>query len=156
MELRDVWRKDLNVFQQLSSGVSQDASHTHLQNTLRQVFRQVERGRTRLNKLKQLAQLLDLELVALKALDRAKLDELNATKIQLLQTHYKLRQMRPWYLAPFSPQEGASVSLSYICTHLPAPFNGWVQAFQEALKTLALEIKERQARNAVRATTARR
>ena len=123
-----------------------------LENAVRNLCQYLEAERASLD---QLAQLLDLELVALKALDRAKLDELNATKIQLLQTHYKLRQMRPWYLAPFSPQEGASVSLSYICTHLPAPFNGWVQAFQEALKTLALEIKERQARNAVRATTAR-
>ena len=105
--------------------------------------------------LERLSTLLDEELAALQDLDRERITDLNTQKVQVLQAHQQLLLARPWYLAPFSPQAGSTVSLSYICTHLPVPFNGWVHAFQEALKALAIEIKERQARNELRANTAR-
>ena len=55
--------------------------------------------------LEQLYYLLEHELEALKALNRERLNELNAYKLQILQSHQELLTARSYYLSPFTPPQ---------------------------------------------------
>lgn len=104
--------------------------------------------------LEQLYYILEHELEALRAMNRDRLGELNQYKLQLLASHQELVVARAYYLAPFTPPNGATPSLSYICHHLQPELRAYVQPYQEALKSLALAIKSSQARNQEFARTA--